>query len=310
MSWQQRPYAQNDVYAGQRRVYHGSGLGTWSMVTTIIVVNCVVYFLTHMTGPRIAEPLLEFGLMQGHAVLRGEVWRLLTATYLHINFYHIFGNMLGVYFFGPALERVWGPRQFFLAYTAGGVAGNIVLTLASLVGFINPQTLGLGASGSVLTLVGAVAVLFPTAKVYVYFLFPIGVRTFALLYGLWFVYNITRQGGNYGGDICHLAGLLVGLWWAQSGGVSLSGRHRVRPDSNSLLRSLFGRGARRPQAGRGAWQRRIEQRRADAEIIDRILRKIRDRGIRSLTPAERRQLEEATRRRQEENDEQERQTRT
>ena len=226
-----------------------------------------------------------------------------------MNFFHIFANMLGLYFFGPALERVWGPRQFFLAYTVGGVAGNIVLTLASIVGFINPLTLGLGASGSVLTLIGAVAVLFPHAKVYVYFLFPIGVRTFALIYGLLFVLNITRQGSNYGGDICHLAGLLVGLWWARSGGISLSGRHRVRPTADSLLGSLFRRG-RRLRRGSGAWQRRINQRRADEDVIDRILGKVRDQGVGSLTPGERRQLENATRRRREEDQEWDQRTRT
>ena len=37
--------------------------------------------------------------------------------------------MLGLYFLGPPLERVFGARRFLTAYTVGGVAANVILTL-------------------------------------------------------------------------------------------------------------------------------------------------------------------------------------
>lgn len=304
MSWQHRDYAQADYQTrGYRRPsYYGSGMSGFSVVTTIIIANAIVFFLTHMAGPQISTPLLEVGLMQAQAVLHGHVWRLFTATYLHASFGHILFNMLGLYFFGPALERVWGTRQFFLVYTLGGVFGNVLLTLAGLVGFINPLVFGLGASGSVLAMLGAAAVLFPNAQVYVYFMFPIRIRTFVLLYGAWFVWNILQKGANYGGDICHAGGLIVGLWWAYSGGLSLSGRHRTRVDPGSLLGSLFGRGAGRGR-GSGAWERRMNERSEDAQMIDRILRKVREEGIGSLTPQEKDALAQASERRRREEEE-------
>ena len=76
--------------------------------------------------------------MQANAVLHGEIWRLFTATYMHASFPHIFMNMLILYFFGPLMERRLGGKQFFYMYTLGGIAGNILLTLAGLVNFINP----------------------------------------------------------------------------------------------------------------------------------------------------------------------------
>jgi membrane associated rhomboid family serine protease len=296
MAWQDRPYAA-DPYG--RRTYYGSGMSTRSVTTTLIVINVVVYFV--MFGSRFGQALADFALMQAAAVWHGQLWRLFTATYLHASGTHIFFNMLGLYFFGPALERVWGPRQFFLAYTAGGIAGNVLITLAGVVGLMDPYVPGLGASGSVLTLLGAAAVLFPDAQILVYFLFPVRVRTFVLVYGAWFVWNVLHRGPNYGGDLAHLGGLAVGLIWAYSGGVSLSGRHRARPDPASLLgkaRTRLGGGPPPiPRFGELTWEQRQQQRAEDAHTVERILAKIHEQGIASLTEAERQALAEATARR-------------
>jgi membrane associated rhomboid family serine protease len=179
----------------------------------VLAANVVV-FLLEASGGRVARAVTGFGIMQPEAVIHGQLWRLFTATYLHASLGHLFANMLGLYFFGGPLEAVWGTKRFLAVYTLGGVAGNVVLTAAGLLGFMDPFTLGLGASGSILTLVGAAAVLFPEARVYVYFLFPLRLRTFAVLYGVWFVFNIANQGQNYGGDICHLIGILIGAGYA------------------------------------------------------------------------------------------------
>ncbi|MFQ5807472.1 MAG: rhomboid family intramembrane serine protease [Phycisphaerae bacterium] len=301
MGWQDRQYASDEhhPYARRRPAYRGSGMGALSVTTTIIIANVIVAFLMFSRGP-LGQRLTGFGVMQADAVLHGQVWRLFTATYMHASFNHILFNMLALYFLGPALERAWGRRQFFFVYTLGGVVGNMLLTLAGLIGWINPQTFGVGASGSVLTLLGAAAVLFPDAQVYVYFLFPVRIRTCAVLYGIWYVYNIWTRGGNYGGDICHAGGLIIGLWWAYSGGFSLSGRHRTAVDPSSIagkLRSLFGGASSRRRHGAGAWHKRMKQRQEDSETIERILAKVSEQGLRSLTREEKRALKEATERR-------------
>ncbi len=297
MGWQHRDYAKHEYSGGSRAHYRGSGMGALSVVSLIIIANIIVHFLVYSS--RLGTAIVKFGPMQAEAVLHGEVWRLFTATYMHANFHHILFNMLGLYFFGPALERVWGARQFFFVYTLGGIVGNVLLTLAGLVKWIDPATFGVGASGSVLTLLGAAAVLFPNAQVYVYFLFPIRIRTFVLIYGIYFVYNILQQGRNFGGDICHAGGLVVGLWWAWSGGFSLSGRHRTAVDPSSLIGRLKSRlgGASGQRYGGGAWQERMRQRYEDEETINRILAKVSEQGLQSLTPEEKRALKEASERR-------------
>jgi membrane associated rhomboid family serine protease len=301
MSWYDREYARDEGsgYGLRRSVYRGSGLSIWSASSTILWANIIVYLLLNSLNPRIADQLESFGVMQADAVLHGQVWRLLTATYLHANFGHIFMNMLGLYFLGPWLERVWGRRQFLLVYTLGGVAGNVLLTLAGLLRFMNPYTFGVGASGSILTLLGAAAVLFPEAEVFVYFLLPVRIRTAAIIFAVGYVWNVLHKGANYGGDICHLAGLGVGVWWAYSGGVSLSGRHRSIPNPASLsaqFRSWIGRTLRRgPQ--KPSWRQRQEEARTDEETVDRILAKVYNGGgVHCLTPEEKRALTEASER--------------
>jgi len=302
MSWRDRPYAHRDydTQGARHARYHGSGLSGLSVVTTLIIINVVVHFLTYSVSEEMFRVAWGWGVMQANAVLHGQVWRLLTATYLHSpGFNHILFNMLGLYFFGPALERVWGPRQFFVVYTVGGIAGNILLTLAGLVGFIDPNVPALGASGSVLAMLGACAVLFPKAEVYIYFLFPIRIRTFVAIYGIWFLYNVWQKGANYGGDLCHLGGLAVGLWWAYSGGISLSGRHRTVVDPASLLGKLTSRSGHTPSGrdlGTGTQWDETEQSPPDEQEVNRILRKVHEQGLDSLTSEEKETLREASRR--------------
>ena len=296
MSWQQREYAPEDEYQAEVTHYRGSGMQPLSVTTLIIIANVVIYFLM----PAGSNIWYRFALIPVN-VLHGEIWRIFTATYLHANFMHIAFNMLALYFLGPALERTWGRRQFFLVYTVGGILGYILLSVAGLVWYIDPRTPGIGASGSILTLLGAAAVLFPNATVYIYFILPLRLRTCAILYGCWFVYNIITKGSNFGGDMCHIAGLFFGIIWAYKGGMSLSGRHRTTMSPSSLVKkmtSVFSSG--RPSQGPGAWDARMQQRREDEEAIDRILAKVHAQGIHSLTAAEHQTLVEATRRRREE----------
>ncbi len=239
MSWHDRDYA-NEPPAR----YRGAGLGAVSVTGTLLAVNAFIAFLT-LSDSRLGHWLEWLGVMQANAVLHGQIWRLFTATYLHANLQHVFFNMLGLYFLGPPLEQLWGRRQFFLVYTIGGIAGNVLFTLAGLFGFINPLVVGLGASGSILTLLGAAAVLFPDARVYVYFLLPLRIRTAAVLYGVWYILNVLQRGANYGGDLCHIAGLIVGITCAYSGGLALTGRYGARSHPSALAGTLLGQASRR-----------------------------------------------------------------
>jgi membrane associated rhomboid family serine protease len=83
------------------------------------------------------------------AVSHGEVWRLVSGTFVHANFLHISLNMLALIAFGRVLERLQGHWRFLVTYLVSGLAGSLLFQALS------SAPLGMGASGAVYGLCGA-----------------------------------------------------------------------------------------------------------------------------------------------------------
>ena len=258
MGWQDRDYARRE--AQHRPVGYTTRptlLGRRSIVTMLIIINVAIYVLGNLNRT-VGDYVYGFGAMQARAVVHGQVWRL------------------------------WSRQRLFAIYTLCGLCGNVFYTILGSRGVIDPEMPAVGASGCIYGLLGIAAVLFPTATVYVYFLFPIKIRTAAIVFGGIAFLTILGRGKNYGGEACHLAGLVFGVWWAMMGDRWWAStrwrlpRWRSRP--------------KRPTTKSKGFAVKVAERRADAETIDRILRKVYDGGIHSLSEAEKRALREATER--------------
>lgn len=252
----------------------------------LIVINVAVYILGSMNQP-LANLIYGYGQMEARAVMHGQFWRLFTACYLHAGVGHLFINMLVLHFLGRPLERMWSNRKFFAVYSVAGMAGNVFYTILGYWGWIDPTWPAVGASGCIYALLGIVAVLFPTATVYVYFLFPIKIRTAAMIFGGIALWMVLQRGANYGGEACHLAGLVFGVWWAMKGDAWWSRTEWRLPRTAKTSR---------PRAQSSHFEAKVAERRADAETIDRILKKVYDGGIHSLSDSEKQALQDATER--------------
>lgn len=296
MGWQDREYAR-PTHVRPIRSPLRVGLRGRSVVTLLIGANVAIYVLCSLTaGPRrpvAASPIFGFGAMFTEGVMNGQVWRLMTSDYLHWSFSHILMNMIGLHFLGRPLEQIWGPRRFFVIYSVAGILASSFYMALNLSGWL-PSGIAAGASGCVLALLGAAAVLFPHAEVYIYFLFPVKIRIVAVVLAGAYVLNLYQLGGNAGGDACHLAGLAFGVWWAMKGDRwwSARGARSAQPDPR------FSHAPIPPPKRKMGFRERTKQRRVDAETIDRILEKVHDAGIASLTDREKRALAEATERQQ------------
>lgn len=292
MAWHDREYAREPDYPGSFRTVGGRGVFAGRSVVTILIwINIIIYLLCAMTGGDrgvLNSPIAAALAFYTPAIQHGQIWRLITSQYVHWDSMHILFNMLGLHFLGRQLERDWGSRQFFAVYTVAGLAGNFFLLALTLKGWFNPAAPAAGASGCVLGLLGAAAVRYPHAEVLIYFLFPIKIRTAALVFAGLYALNIYMRGTNAGGDACHIAGLGFGAWWAYRGEAWFNRRGWHWPRFRS--RKPY----RRPAPS--AFQSRIEQRRNDAVTVDRILKKVYESGIHSLSEAEKKALQEATQR--------------
>ncbi len=192
-------------------VRYRSGEGELIPVIVLIIINIVVYLainLAAFSGGSIVQYLAL-----SRATVMAEPWTILTSMFTHMDFMHLLANMVTLYFYGSFLNRITGTRTFLWIYFGGGLLSALAVLLLS-----NPMSYTIGASGAIFALGGALAVLVPMIKV---FIFPIPVPMplwVAILIGfliLAFIPGVSWQG--------HLGGLLFGL----AAGWYLRGRLRT-----------------------------------------------------------------------------------
>jgi rhomboid family protein len=202
-----------------------------------------------------------------------QAWRLITYQFLHDPNYiwHIFFNMIGLFFLGPTLERHWGSRRFLPFYLGCGVAGGLFYYLLVGIGFL-PAGAMVGASGAILGMLAACAILFPQFVVFI-FIFPVPIRLAAIGFTALFLLIVVTRGSNAGGQAAHLGGMAAGAIYV----FSQSWRDKLK----LKLRA-------------GQWQKRVSSEHDLQAEVDRILQKVHDSGLQSLTRKEKNVLKEAT----------------
>ena len=233
--------------------------------------------------------------------LRGfEFWRFISFQFLHANLTHLLFNMIGLYFFGVLVEQYLGSKRYLAFYLLCGIIGACAYLLLNFAGWTvfsltgrelpvllvnDPGTPLIGASAGVYGVVIASAFLVPNQRVLLFFVIPMKLSTLA--YGLVAValFSVIIGTTNAGGEAAHIGGALAGYWLIR------------RPH---LLHGFFDfLGRYDPTSRSGAAYRagRLRSRGATADAdIDRILAKIHDQGLQSLTAKEKKALREASKR--------------
>lgn len=239
------------------------------MVKWLLIINVVVYFAQILGGSRL---LIEwFSVFPVSLLVTLQLWRFVTYQFLHGGVWHLLFNMLGLFFLGPTLERHWGSKKFLVFYLVCGVAGGLFYPLLVAFDFL-PVVPMIGASGSILGMLAACAILFPHFVVF-FFLFPVPIRVAAIILIILYTANLLGAGINAGGDAAHLAGMATGAIYVFS--------HSWRAKFKSRIQSTL-------------WEKRVAARRNLQAELDRILQKVHESGIRSLTLKEKRILKQAT----------------
>ena len=181
-------------------------------VQRLILANVLVFAAQLMVSIPIGNAYILGGVaaewlsFRGDMVLRGAIWQPFTYMFLHADLSHLFWNMLGLYFFGPDVERVLGTRQFFRFYVLCGALGVFASILPALVGL--PSGPIVGASGATLGVLVACAVAYPEKEAFFLPLpFPLNIRVLVLI----FVVLSLVQSGSGVSVATHLGGITVGF---------------------------------------------------------------------------------------------------
>lgn len=160
----------------------------------IIVVNFLMFIAIIISR----EVIVSLGLVP--ILFLERPWTIITSMFLHVGFWHIIANMMTFYFFGTFLSRLVGQNRLLMVYFGGGILGNILYILLG-----EPLSIAVGASGAVFALAGALVMMVPKMRVYLYFIVPLPLWV-AVLGGfiiLSFIPSVAWQ--------AHLGGLIVGL---------------------------------------------------------------------------------------------------
>ncbi len=154
-------------------------------------------------------------------VLRGWLFELVTYSFLHAGFWHLAGNMFGLWMFGSQLEVDWGYKKFleFYFFCIIGAALTTIAVSYTGLGGITPATPTEGASGGVLGILMAYGLIYGDNEI---MLFPIPLRirakyfvaALALLTLLGALGAASRQGESVA-YIAHLGGLLFGFLYVK-----------------------------------------------------------------------------------------------
>ncbi|MFZ3264919.1 MAG: rhomboid family intramembrane serine protease, partial [Terriglobales bacterium] len=127
-----------------------------------IILACTAIFLLELIAGRVFGIDLQgwlndwFGLRPVD-VLKGEIWQLVTYSFLHQGWSHVFFNMLTLWFIGAYLERDWGSRRFLECYLFCVVGAALVTIAVSYTHFLgmDPRIGTVGASGGIFGLLMA-----------------------------------------------------------------------------------------------------------------------------------------------------------
>lgn len=101
-----------------------------------------------------ARGFVALGALYSPLLGQGEWWRLLTAQFLHWGVMHLFFNMMGLWFLGPLVENLIGSMRYVATYVTSGVGGMAISLAIAHLFYRDDALLMLGASASVLGMVG------------------------------------------------------------------------------------------------------------------------------------------------------------
>jgi membrane associated rhomboid family serine protease len=176
---------------------------------TLIVINVVMYGVQQYTG---VTPIIWLALwpLDGGGAPDFFPWQLVTYSFLHGDFSHIFFNMFALYMFGGEIERLFGQRWYLSFYLVCVITAAFAqLAFAALTS--GPPFPTVGASGGVFGLLLAFGMYFPDRKVMLIFPpIPMPAWLFVTLYGALELYlGITGTQAGVA-HFAHLGGMVGG----------------------------------------------------------------------------------------------------
>jgi membrane associated rhomboid family serine protease len=193
----------------------------------IIALNTLVFLFELTVGGQSHRALnslmYQFGVVPLHferaltagstASLTGLFLPILTSMFLHASWLHIIGNMWVLWIFGDNIEDYLGHFTYLLFYLVSGFAAAVAHILLNA----GSNVPSVGASGAIAGVMGAYFVLYPRARVLIWFppIFFFHLPAWLVL-GYWFFVQFLSGAATSIAETSQTSGGIA--FWAHVGG--------------------------------------------------------------------------------------------
>lgn len=268
-----------------------------SVAEKLIALNVAVYIinglLTFLMGLSANFLIRWFELPKDFFDFITQPWSLVTYSFFHGGLWHLFWNMLLLYFSARIFLNLFGSRKFISVYFLGVILGGLTFLLSYNVfpAFMGVQTALIGASAGVTAVLIFICAYIPNQEVR---LFVFNLKLWYI--GAFFVLIDLVQipvSGNAGGHLAHLGGALLGYIYARqltkgrdigegfSKFLDGLGTMFKKREKKAPLRTVYRKKAQGDRKPNRDFDKEAKQRK-----IDSILDKISKSGYESLSKAE------------------------
>jgi len=275
-----RSYYRDSYQSNFFRMAPGTGR---SMIVSIIIINVVIWLVDSFTpmeggGSRMLAGILS---LDTNTPFKPWLWwKFLTYGFAHASIgtgsglWHIFGNMLGLFFLGRAIESKLGRYEFLKFYLISIVVSGLVWLLVTMAR--NADASLVGASGAVTAVVGLFIFSYPKEKIFLMGVLPMPAWLLGVVILVQDLFRSAQMGSEIAGE-AHLAGFAFAALYHYQ-------KLHFRWISFAWAERLFSGKPRLKVHNPGAGEEKLK-----AEG-DKILEKVHEEGEGSLTRRERKIL--------------------
>ena len=142
----------NKKTSKENKVYESIFKPKKIVVTNVLIfINVIAFFATFVLtkGNFTVGSMLSMGAINYYYVRSGEIWRLLTAGFLHGGIMHLLFNMYTLYVIGTQIENFIGKKKYLLIYFFSMICAGLMSCALS------ERSVSVGASGAIFGLLGS-----------------------------------------------------------------------------------------------------------------------------------------------------------
>ena len=261
------------------------------MTHRLIIVNVAVFVLIQIylaifrLGGLVSEDLPNtlFTLDTSLTGFLYKPWGIITSIFAHFDLFHLFSNMLFLYFSGKFFEQIWSGKQLLITYILGGIFGGIAEIAVQSIFYSteNNGALVIGASGSIMAIFIAVAFHSPQTQLLLFGKFSIRLYFLAIFFLIQDIIGIGTKDTT--AHFAHIGGAIFGILSI----VTTKFIPSKSPNSKGFFNQIFKSSKKKTVAPRFKSDEAYNQeKRAHQEKTDSILDKISKGGYESLNQSE------------------------